>query len=108
MRACKELNNEIQKIKDSLNKLYIETLMSGKADSKNVILEINSGAGGVESQDWVAMLFRMYSRWSEANGFKCEIIDQNVGDEAGFKSISIKIKGKIHMGGLNLKMEFTD
>ena len=47
------------------------------------------------------MLFRMYSRWSEANGFKCEIIDQNVGDEAGFKSVSLKIKGEIHMGGLN-------
>ena len=75
-----DLKEELFRIKTALNKLYMETLMSGSADSKNVILEINSGAGGVESQDWVAMLFRMYSRWSEASGFKCEIIDQNIGE----------------------------
>ena len=50
------MKDELIDLKNSLNKLYLETLMNGKADSKNVILEINSGAGGVESQDWVAML----------------------------------------------------
>ena len=79
----KDLKDELVDLKNSLNMLYLETLMNGKADSKNVIVEINSGAGGVESQDWVAMLFRMYSRWSESNGFKCEILDQNIGEEAG-------------------------
>ena len=98
-----DLENELLNLKNSLNKLYLETLMNGKADSKNVILEINSGAGGVESQDWVAMLFRMYSRWSESNGFKCEILDQNIGEEAGYKSISIKIKGDNCYGWLKLE-----
>ena len=98
-----DLKEELFRIKTALNKLYMETLMSGSADSKNVILEINSGAGGVESQDWVAMLFRMYSRWSEASGFKCEIIDQNIGEEAGFKSVSLKIKGENCYGWLKLE-----
>mgnify|MGYP001158447963 FL=1 len=99
----KDLKDELIDLKNSLNKLYLETLMNGKADSKNVIVEINSGAGGVESQDWVAMLFRMYSRWSESNGFKYEILDQNIGEEAGYKSISIKIKGDNCYGWLKLE-----
>ncbi len=98
-----DLKTELIDLENSLNKLYLETLMNGKADSKNVILEINSGAGGVESQDWVAMLFRMYSRWSESNGFKCEILDQNIGEEAGYKSISIKIRGENCYGWLKLE-----
>ena len=98
-----DLKEELYRIKTALNKLYMETLMSWSADSKNVNLEINSGAGGVESQDWVAMLFRMYSRWSEASGFKCEIIDQNICEEAGFKSVSLKIKGENCYGWLKLE-----
>ena len=82
--------------------------MNGKADSKNVILEINSGAGGVESQDWVAMLFRMYSRWSESNGFKCEILDQNIGEELAINLFQLKLKVTIAMVGLNLKMVCID
>ena len=58
--------------------------MSGKADTNNSLIEINSGAGGVESQDWVAMLLRMYTRWSDSRGFKIELIDQNVGEEGRF------------------------
>ena len=61
-----ELENELKVIKKDANNLHIETLMSGKADSKNVLLEIHSGAGGVEAQDWVEMLLRMYSRWAES------------------------------------------
>ena len=60
--------------------------MSGKADNKNALLEIHSGAGGVESQDWVEMLLRMYSRWAESKNFSLSLIDQSVGDEAGLKS----------------------
>ena len=92
------MKEELFRIKTALNKLYMETLMSGSADSKNVILEINSGAGGVESQDWVAMLFRMYSRWSKRVVLN-EIIDQNIGEEVGFKSVFLKIKGEIVMVG---------
>ena len=95
-----DLTKELQKIEVSLSKLYLETLMSGKADTNNSLIEINSGAGGVESQDWVAMLLRMYSRWSDSRGFKIELIDQNVGEEAGLKSVAFKIVGENSYGWL--------
>ena len=60
-----ELEAELKVIERNANNIHIETLMSGKADSKNVLVEIHSGAGGVEAQDWVEMLLRMYSRWAE-------------------------------------------
>ena len=96
----KDLEKELDKINFNLNKLYLETLMSGKADSNNSLIEINSGAGGVESQDWVAILFRMYTRWCDSKGFEVEIIDQNVGEEAGYKSIVFKISGENSYGWL--------
>ncbi len=95
-----ELNKELDKINLDLNKLYLETLMNGKADSNNSLIEIHSGAGGVESQDWVAILFRMYTRWCDYRGFKAEIIDQNIGEEAGYKSIVFKVKGENSYGWL--------
>ena len=98
-----ELENELQLIKKDANSLHIETLMSGKADSKNVLLEIHSGAGGVEAQDWVEMLLRMYTRWAESKSFKLKIIDQNVGEEAGLKSVTIKIDGEKAYGWLKLE-----
>ena len=98
-----ELENELQTIEKDANKLHIETLMSGKADSKNVLLEIHSGAGGVEAQDWVEMLLRMYTRWAESKSFKLKIIDQNVGEEAGLKSVTVKIDGEKAYGWLKLE-----
>ncbi len=95
-----ELNFELKNIEKNLNKLYLETLMIGKADSNNALVEINSGAGGIESQDWVAILFRMYSRWSDSKGFKIDLIDQNIGEEAGYKSITFKICGENSYGWL--------
>ena len=65
-----EIKQELRKISDETNTLYIQTLMSGKADSKNAFVEINSGAGGTEAQDWVAMLLRMYSKWCENTKLK--------------------------------------
>ena len=98
-----ELEIELKVIERNANTLHIETLMSGKADSKNVLLEIHSGAGGVEAQDWVEMLLRMYSRWAESKNFKLQIIDQNVGDEAGLKSVTLKIDGEKAYGWLKLE-----
>ena len=69
MELFLELESELKSTEKKVSNLYLETLMSGKADNKNVLLEIHSGAGGVESQDWVEMLFRMYSRWSESKKF---------------------------------------
>ena len=98
-----DIRNILNDLILELNSLYIETLMSGKADSKNVLVEIHSGAGGVEAQDWVAMLFRMYTKWAESKKFKVELIDQSIGDEAGFKSVTIKINGERSYGWLKLE-----
>jgi len=91
-----DLNNVLGEI----NTLYVQTLMNGKADSKNAFVEIHSGAGGTESQDWVEMLFRMYLKWSDSKGYKLESVDQSIGDEAGLKSITIRIVGEKSYGWL--------
>ena len=103
MKLFRELEDEFNLIKKRVSLLYLETLMSGKADNKNVLLEIHSGAGGVESQDWVEMLFRMYTRWAESKNFTISLIDQNIGDEAGLKSVTIKIEGENAYGWLKLE-----
>ncbi|AIK97129.1 peptide chain release factor 2 [Candidatus Paracaedibacter acanthamoebae] len=74
-------------------RLQIETLLSGEADANNCFIEVNAGAGGTEAQDWTQMLARMYSRWAESKKYKIELIDENPGDEAGLKSITLKISG---------------
>ena len=71
----------------------IEALLSGEADANDTYLEVHSGAGGTESQDWARMLFRMYARWGERRGYKLEIIEETAGDEAGIKSATLLIKG---------------
>ena len=95
-----DLKSELIKIEKNLSKLYLETLLTGKADSNNSLVEIHSGAGGVESQDWVAMLFRMYKRWCESKAYNVELVDQNVGEEAGYKSLTFKVKGENSYGWL--------
>jgi len=97
------LENELKSIEEKLNAFYIETMMSGEADNKNVLIEIHSGAGGVESQDWVSMLLRMYKRWAESKHIKIEIIDQNIGEEAGLKSVTIKVIGDKSYGWLKME-----
>jgi peptide chain release factor 2 len=84
-----QLNNWIKVIK----LVEIEVLLSGQYDSHDAILSLHAGAGGVEAQDWVAMLMRMYSRYCEGRGFKVEIIDYLAGDEAGVKSVTLSIEG---------------
>jgi peptide chain release factor 2 len=87
--CCKDL----EALSAALGKLYVESLLSGEADHCNCFLEIHAGAGGTESQDWVAMLSRMYSRWAQARGFTTDIVDETVGEGAGFKSVQLKISG---------------
>ncbi len=69
----------------------VETMLSGEADGNDTFLEVHSGAGGTESQDWAAMLLRMYSRWAEQHGAKVELIEEHVGEEAGIKRATIMI-----------------
>ena len=77
--------------------------MNGKTDPNDTYLEINSGAGGTESCDWAMMLYRMYVRWAESNGYKVEVISQHSGDEAGIKSVSVKISGENAYGWLKVE-----
>jgi peptide chain release factor 2 len=74
-------------------RLQIETLLSGEADSNDAYIEVHSGAGGTESQDWANMLLRMYTRWAERRKFKVETMEIHDGEEAGIKSATLQIKG---------------
>jgi peptide chain release factor 2 len=76
----------------------MQSLFSGEADGNDCYVEIHAGAGGTESQDWASMLFRMYSRWAERKGFKCELIEESLGEEAGLKSATILVKGENAFG----------
>ena len=88
-----EAESTIQKLHKTLGKRQVETLLSGETDANDTFLEVHSGAGGTESQDWASMLLRMYIRWAEQQGFKVEIQSSSAGDEAGIKSATILIKG---------------
>lgn len=88
------LNAEYDDFEEQLNKLKMAILFNGPFDHLNAILEFHPGAGGTESQDWADMLYRMYVRFAEAHHFKMQLIDYQVGDEAGLKSATIIIKGK--------------
>jgi peptide chain release factor 2 len=87
-------------LKDQLARLQLESLLSGEADANDCFLEIHAGAGGTESQDWAEMLLRMYSRWAEAHGYKIEWIEESPGEEAGLKSVTIRVVGPNAYGWL--------
>ncbi len=95
-----EAESAIRVLRTEAAKQELQTLLSGEADSNDTYLEIHSGAGGTESQDWTEMLTRMYSRWAEARGYKLEVIEANAGEEAGLKSATLLIKGTNAYGWL--------
>ena len=72
----------------------VETLLSGEADGNDTYIEVHSGAGGTESQDWASMLMRMYTRWAERSQYKVEVLEMQDGEEAGIKSVTLLIKGQ--------------
>jgi len=88
-----ELEREVDALEQDLRQLEFATLLSGEFDHDNAIFTIFSGAGGTESQDWVAMLLRMYLRWMEDHGYQAEIIDSSPGEEAGLKSVTLTVDG---------------
>ncbi|AEE91000.1 peptide chain release factor 2 [Tepidanaerobacter acetatoxydans] len=88
-----ELLNEMKDFKKQLEKMKLQTLLSGKYDGRNAILTLHAGAGGTEAQDWVSMLLRMYTRWAEDKGYKVSILDMLPGDEAGIKSAAVLVEG---------------
>jgi peptide chain release factor 2 len=93
-----EYENALTKVFSNIDSIETRRLLSGKADANNAFIEINSGAGGTESQDWANMLLRMYTRWAEDQDFKAEVVEFNNGEEAGIKSATIHIKGDYAYG----------
>ena len=88
------ISEEILVLKNEFEEYSVNVLLVGEYDDSNVIVEIHPGAGGTESQDWADMLYRMYIRYAEKNGYKIQMIDYLEGDGAGLKSVSFMIKGK--------------
>lgn len=87
------LFEEAGDLESKLSQLEIEVMLSGEMDGNDAIVSIHPGAGGTESQDWALMLYRMYLRWAERRGFKCEILDYQDGEEAGIKDATLAIRG---------------
>lgn len=95
-----ELETETSAIETELEKRSFTAMLSGKYDRDSAILAIHAGAGGTDSQDWAAMLERMYLRWAEAREYETEILDLTEGEEAGIKSVTIAVNGEYAFGYL--------
>jgi len=100
----KDLINQTIDLNKKMEKLELETLLSGKYDNNNAIITLHPGAGGTESQDWVQMLYRMYGKWAISNGFELKELDYLDGEEAGIKSVTALISGENAYGYLKSEM----
>ncbi len=98
--VVKEAEQALHETLREARSAQVETLLSGEADGNDCYLEIHSGAGGTESQDWASMLLRMYTRWAERRKFKVETMELHDGEEAGIKSATVKISGHNAYGWL--------
>ena len=101
---AKELLHNTFELKKEIDKLEITTLLSGKYDINNAIITIHPGAGGTEAQDWAEMLYRMYTRWANANGYEVKELDYLDGEEAGLKSVTFLVSGDYAYGYLKGEM----
>ena len=99
-KLISEINKNTNQLIKKVRKKEFESFLSGEADSNSCFLEIHSGAGGVEAQDWAEMIVRMYTRWCEKKKFNFEILEENSGDGAGIKSLTMKIDGDYAYGWL--------
>ncbi len=93
-----DLRREIDSLRQLVDRLETETLLSGENDARNAIVTIHPGAGGTESQDWAEMLLRMYLRWAERQGFQTTLYDYQPGEEAGLKSATFAVNGEYAYG----------
>ena len=93
-----EAESEVEAVKENLEKQRLQTLLTGEYDKNNAILTFHAGSGGTEAQDWAEMLYRMYTRWAEAHGFKVKEVDYL--DEAGLKSAVLLVEGENAYGYL--------
>jgi len=94
------LESDLEKLDKQVRQLELKRMLGGEDDSSSAIVSINSGAGGTEACDWAEMLLRMYKYWVEQHGYKADIIDILVGDEAGIKSVTFMVKGETAYGYL--------
>ncbi len=95
-----EVERSVQKLLEEIEQLELQSILSDVDDPKNAILDIHSGAGGTEAQDWAEMLMRMYLRWCERKGYVTEIMDTQPGEEAGIKATTIEVSGDYAYGYL--------
>jgi peptide chain release factor 2 len=93
-----DLRREIESLRQLVDRVETETLLSGENDARNAIVTIHPGAGGTESQDWADMLLRMYLRWAEREGFQTVMYDYQPGEEAGVKSVTFAVNGEYAFG----------
>ena len=91
---------DLKRLAQEAKKREIESLLSGEADGNDAFVEVNSGSGGTEAQDWAEMLMRMYSRWAEQHGYKVELTEESPGEQAGLKSATIQVSGPNAYGWL--------
>lgn len=98
--VANEIGTGLKKLKSELQKLKLQTLLTGPYDKNNAILTFHAGAGGTEAQDWVQMLFRMFTRWGEQKGYEVKILDMLDGEEAGIKSVTFQVSGENAYGYL--------
>lgn len=95
-----ESESALQKLKSQADRRQLESLLSGEADGNDCYLQINAGAGGTEAQDWADMILRMYMRWADAHDYKIETLERSAGEEAGIKSVTLKVEGEDAYGWL--------
>lgn len=95
-----DVEAEIDTALETIGEMELKNTLSGPDDSRNAIMHINAGAGGTEAQDWAEMLMRMYIRWAEKSGFKVALVDEQVGDVAGMKSVTLEMTGPHAYGRL--------
>ena len=95
-----EVIKEIRSIEKEVENYRVELLLSGEYDRNNAILNLHAGVGGSDANDWTEMLLRMYTRWCDKKGYKVETLDLLEGDEAGIKSVTLKVKGEFAYGYL--------
>ncbi|GAA0119580.1 Peptide chain release factor 2 [Clostridium perfringens] len=98
--TAQEIISEVKALSKEIDTLKIETILSGEYDRNDAILTLHTGVGGSDANDWTEMLLRMYTRWCEKKGYSLETIDYLPGDEAGVKSVTLKVKGEFAYGYL--------
>ncbi len=98
--VTEDLESDIASAEKKLKEFELESFLSGQYDANNAIVSIHAGQGGTEAMDWASMLYRMYIRFAEKRGWKTEVVDMSEGDEAGIKSVTLRVEGKYAYGYL--------